>query len=102
MLFLEVVNPSEKTVKVSAVEIKWKKHKFVFFRGIGGTVKFPFELLPGDSAIFWIPMEQVVHLLKEQGCRRRETVKACFRTAVGSDFISKGFVIKIEKWSKSE
>jgi hypothetical protein len=95
MLFLEITNPGEKVVKISAVEILWNKHKFVFFKGIKGTVEIPFELKPGDNAIFWVPMKEVRSALKEQGCNQRASVKACFRTAVGSEFISKPFQVDV-------
>lgn len=95
MLFLEIANPGEKAVKISAVEIKWKKRKLVFFKGIDGTVKIPFELQPGDSAMFWTPMKEVKLVLQDQGCKGRESVKACFRTAVGSEFVRRSFPINV-------
>lgn len=97
ILFLEIANPGEKAVKIIATEIKWKKHKLVFINGIEGSVKIPFELQPGDNAMFWIPMREVKLLLKEQGCTGRESVKACFKTAVGSEFVSRSFLIPIEQ-----
>jgi hypothetical protein len=96
MLFLEIVNPGEKVVKISAVEIRWKKQKFVFLKGIDGTTKIPFELNPGDNAMFWVPMKEVRLALKEKGGKRLESIKACFRTAVGNEFISKSFQIGVE------
>jgi hypothetical protein len=95
MLLLEIANPGEKAAKISGLEIRWKKQKFVFLKGIDGTVKIPFELKPGDSAMFWVPMKEVRLSLKEQGCNGREFVKACFRTAVGSEYISKPFQIHV-------
>lgn len=97
MLFLEIANPGEKAVKITATEIKWKKSKLVFINGIDGTVKIPFELKPGDNATFWTPMREVKLLLKQQGCTGKESVKACFRTAIGSEFISKPLRIDIGK-----
>jgi hypothetical protein len=100
MLLLEIANPGEKMVKISAVEIAWKKRKLFFFKGIDGTVKIPFELQPGDSATFWTPIKEVAWALSEQGCKNQESVKACFRTAVGTEFISKTFPVNVREWAK--
>jgi hypothetical protein len=32
MLLMEIANPGEKAVKISAVEIRWKKQKFIFIK----------------------------------------------------------------------
>jgi len=100
MLLLDIANVGEKAVKISTVEIKWKKREIVFFKGIDGTAKVPFELPPGDSAKFWIPIKEVATALKKEGCTDREYVKACFRTAVDSEFLSKRFPIDVKEWEK--
>jgi hypothetical protein len=102
MILLEIENHGQKMVKIAAVEIMWKKKKMVFFGGIEGTNRVPFELQSGDKATFWTPIKQVARTLKEQGCNKRESIKACFRTAVGSEFVSKGFSIDINEWTKSK
>jgi hypothetical protein len=43
--------------------------------------------------MFWVPMKEMRLSLKEQGSVGRELVKACFRTTVGDEFISKPFPI---------
>lgn len=101
MLLLEIANPGEKVVKITAVEIKLKKHKLVFIRGIRGTERIPFELPPGNSATFWTPLKEVAFRLKEEGHRGRESIRACFRTAIGNEFISKKFAVDIDEWAKS-
>jgi hypothetical protein len=95
MLFLEVANTGEKKAIVSAVEIKWKKQKIVFMGGIKGTVNVPFELQPGDSARFWTPVTEVKATLKDEGCAGREYIRACFRTAVDSEYVSKKFPVDV-------
>lgn len=95
MLFLDVANTGEQKVIISAVEIKWKKQKIVFMGGIKGTVNLPFELQPGNNAKFWTPVKEVKATLKKEGCAGREYVRACFRTAVDREFVSKKFPIDV-------
>jgi hypothetical protein len=102
MVFLEIANHGEKAVKISAVEIVWKKRKLVFVAGIDGTNKIPFDLQSGDKATFWTSIKEVSRALKEQGCRGKESIKACFRTAVDSEFTSKAFIFNVNEWTKSE
>ncbi len=101
MILLEVANPSERIIKVAAVEIKIKKNKLVFFRGIDGTIAIPFELHPGDSASFWIPMKEVISTLQQKGVTGKQSLKACFRTAIGDEFLSKKLSIDVDEWAKS-
>lgn len=100
MLFLEVANPGEKAVKVSAVELKWRSRKLIFFHGIAGTVGIPFELHPGHSATFWAPLKEVAVALKGEGVTGHESVRACFRTSLGSEFLSKKFKINVHTWAR--
>ena len=102
MVLLEVSNPGEKAVKISVVEIIWKKNKLVFIAGIDGTTKLPFDLQPGDKATFWTPIKEVARTLKKQDGSGKQSIKACFRTAVDHDFVSKAFVIDVDEWTKSE
>ncbi len=102
MVFLEVSNPGEKAVKISAVELIWKKNKLVFVAGINGSTKVPFDLQPGDKATFWTPIQEVARTLRKQGGSGKESIKACFRTAVDQEFISKAFVIDVDEWTKSK
>jgi hypothetical protein len=95
MILLEIANPGEKSVKVSAVEIAWKKQAIVFIRGIKGTRDIPFELQPGDSAKFWTPMKEVASSLKEQGCTGKENIRSLFKNAVGGKYLSKKFKIDV-------
>lgn len=99
MLLLEIANVGQKPVKIAAVEIKWNKRKMVFLKGIDGTAKVPFELPSGDSAKFWIPIKEVAMALRKEGCINREFVRACFRTAVDSEFVSKRFPINVKEWA---
>lgn len=101
MILLEVANPGEKIVKVTAVEIKWEKRKLVFIRGIDGTAKIPFELQPGNSASFWIPMQEVALAMQQNGVTGKQSIKACFRTAIGNEFLSKKLSIDLDAWEKS-
>jgi hypothetical protein len=102
MILLEIENHGQKPVKIEAAEIMWKKKKMVFFGGIEGTNRVPFELQSGDKAIFWTPIKKVAWSLKEQGCKKKESIKACFRTALSSEFTSKSFTIDINEWTKSK
>ena len=102
MVLLEIANHGGKSVKVSAVEIIWKKNKLVFIAGIDGTNKIPFDLQPGDKATFWTPIKEVARALKKQGCTGKESIKACFRTAIDSEFKSRSFVVDVHEWTKSE
>ncbi len=102
MALLEIANHGEKAIKISAVEIIWKKRKLVFIAGIDGTNKIPFDLQSGDKATFWTPMKEVARALRKQGCTGKESIKACFRTAVDREFVSKAFVIDVHEWKKSE
>ena len=97
MLLFEIANVGEKPVKISTVEVNWKKRKIVFLKRIGGTTKVPFELPSGDSANFWIPIKEVAIALEKEGCTNREYVRACFRTAVGNEFVSKRFRINLKQ-----
>jgi hypothetical protein len=102
MLLLEVINPSEKTIKIVAVEIVWKKRKIVFINGIEGTNKVPFELKPGDKAMFWTPIREIARSLKKEGSIGKESVKACFRTAIDSEYRSKWFTVDVHEWMKRD
>ncbi|MBV6451983.1 MAG: hypothetical protein MHPDNHAH_02731 [Anaerolineales bacterium] len=102
MALLEVANLGEKAVKITAVEIMWKRRKMVFISGIEGTAKPPFDLQAGDKATFWTPMKQVASSLKKEGCTGKESIKACFRTAVDKEFVSKAFVIDVGELTKSK
>ena len=102
MVLLEVTNPGEKAVKITAVEIMWKKRKIVFISGIEGTNKIPFDLPSGDKETFWTPIKEVARALKKEGCTGRESIKACFRTAVDSEFVSKAFTIDVHEWTKAQ
>ena len=101
MALLEVANPGEKAVKISSVEILWRRRKLVFISGIDGTSKLPFDLQAGDKATFWIPLKKVAQALKKEGCSGKQTVKACFRTAVDKEFVSKPFVLNVDALTTS-
>jgi len=95
MLLLEIANPGKIPVKISTVEIAWKKQSLVFIMGIKGTREIPFELAPGDSANFWTPMDGIVETLREQGCKGTATIRARFKSAVGDEYLSKKFKIDL-------
>ena len=100
MLIFEIANPGEIPVKISTVEIAWKKKSLVFIGGIEGTRKFPFELEAGDSAKFWIPIKRVASSLKEeQGCIGSENIRAKFKSAVGNEYLSKKIKFNVDGWT---
>ncbi|TEU19593.1 MAG: hypothetical protein E3J21_03300 [Anaerolineales bacterium] len=99
MLLLEIANAGEKKVMISAVEIAWRKHKAVFIKGIDGTRDVPFELPAGESANFWTPLEDFASSLEEEGVSGKVRVRACFRDAIGNQYLSKKLKVDVNEWS---
>ena len=98
MVLLEVANTGERPVKISAAEIKWRKNKIVFLSGIPGTLNLPAELSPGDSATFWVPAHEVARTVAKQGGTGQQNIRACFRSAVGTEYVSRNFKFHVEEW----
>lgn len=100
MLFLEIANAGEKEVKISAVEVAIGKHRVISFGGITGTKNVPFELPPGESVKFWIPLEEFATSLRKQNVYGNIKARACFRDAIGNEYLSKKFPIRLDAWAQ--
>jgi len=100
MLILEVSNPGEKLATITSVSLLWRNQTIAFIHGIQGTTSIPFELPPGKSATFWTPLKGLASTLKEESARGKAKLMAQFHTAVGTDHLSKPFVLNIDDWAK--
>ena len=99
MTLLEAANTGEKMVKITAVEILWRKQRLFFPRGITGTRTIPLELQPGDNVMFWSPPDELASDLRRNGGIGEEPIRACFRTAIGREFVSKQISLSIDEWA---
>ena len=96
MAFMEAANTGEKMVKITGIEIKWRNKTVFFPDGIGGDKTIPLELQPGDNAVFFYPAVDIAIALKGHGGVGEETIRARFRTAIGSEFLSAPLPIDID------
>jgi len=101
MLILEVANPGEKHVTVSAVEMLFGKEKAIF-PNIQGTNRLPFELQSGQNASFWTPANEFASDLQRRGYKGKLKIRANFRDAVGNNYASNKFTINIDEWTKQQ
>ena len=101
MAFMEAANIGEKMVKITGIEIKWRNMTVFFPDGIRGDKTIPFELQPGDNAVFFYPAVDIASALKGRGGGGEEKIRARFRTAVGREFVSDPISIDIDGLANS-
>lgn len=89
MLMLDVGNIGEKQVFVSSIEILLSHEKKLMYPSMEGDRNLPFELQPGQSAHFWIPMDILKSSLRKRGYNRKLKIRANFRDALGNNYSSK-------------
>ena len=93
---LEVINPSEKPVKVSQAEILFGKQRFLLIRYLG--TRLPFDLPSGQSESLFVPANEFASLLRANGYKGEVKVRANFKDAMGSNYQSGKFTVNIDKW----
>jgi hypothetical protein len=100
-LSLEVLNPSEKLVRVSQAEILYGKERILIIHSLG-THQLPFELPSGQSASIFVPANEFAMLLKAKGYRGEVKIRANFRDAIGNNYQSKKFAIDVNNWPEQQ
>ena len=96
VLALKLANPGQRTAFVSSCDLLILKTKKAFtypdaYRG----KQMPAELQPGQKEEFWFPLDKLETALRKEGLSGKIKVKARFRDAVGNEYLSKKFVLKI-------
>ena len=89
MFMLDVGNIGEKQVLVSSFEILLDPGNKLMYSLIEGDRKLPFELQPGQSAHFWIPVDDLKSSLRKRRFTKKLKIRANFRDAIGNNYPSK-------------
>ena len=99
---MSVLNVGEKAVVITSLSLLWKEQRLFFAKGWTGKKDIPFEITPGNVVLLDMPIQSLVHDLIQQGETGNQTVRACFRSALGKDFKSNKCKINFDKPAKSK
>ena len=95
---LDIANPSERRVKVSAILIDWGKRSGIYPDLVAnrGTPKgLPFVLVPGDSAGCSTTTDELIDWMRSQGARGKVQIRARIVDALGKNYRSRKLSISI-------
>jgi len=94
---IEAVNLSERSVKVSAARVLWKKEAFSFPNVVGWSESFQLEPYDGTRAL--VVSEQIVaSALREKGALGKTKIRAGCQDKLGKTYLSKRYTINVSEY----
>lgn len=101
MLFLEAMNPGNRTVVLNSAGIELPGGKTAVFPNSESDVSYPHPLEEGQKCTVWTPMKEFAQTLQSNGFSGKISLTAFFRDQVGNKYRSNALNFDIEEWANS-